>query len=74
MTRSTLIAGVNTRTFLTIQGFRKNSSRRRLSNAPGSGEQEGMGNPVLGNSILEGLCDVPLANDFFEDLWSPLSG
>jgi hypothetical protein len=73
VTGGALVAGVNARAYLTIESFSQNTSGRSLTYPPGSSEQKGMGNSLLGDGILQGLSDGPLPNNIFKDLGSPFS-
>jgi hypothetical protein len=69
-----LVAGVDLRTRLAIQGFRQNASRGRLTDASGAGKEKRMGHSFLSDGILEGLGDGTLSDNILKNLRPPFSG
>jgi len=54
--------------FDTVEGLGEDSSGCGLADSPSSGEEEGVGNPVREDRVLERLRDVFLTYDLIEGL------
>ena len=59
---------------LAVEGLGQDTGNRRLANAPGTTEDEGVGHPAEADRIAQGRDHVILPDDILEDLGSPLSG
>ena len=67
-------ARVGRRSLDAVQGPGENARRRRLADAARPREHEGLGDPLAGDGVAQGLGDAALADDVIEPLRPPLAG
>ena len=68
------LQGVDRRTLCAVQPFGQDSGRCRLPDAPRTGEQVGVTDPIHLDGVLQGLDDRFLADHFFENLRAKFPG
>ena len=74
LTGLAFVARIGRRTALAIQRLGEHPGHRRLADSPDPGEEIRLGDPPLGESVLQCRDDRLLADDTREVLWAPLPG